>query len=184
MRSGKKHHTHSKAMAWIALDRLIQMNEMYNLNIDISDFVKTAHELKQNIEKYGHSNLMDSYTTTYGSQNVDASLLMLPLLDYDPNEADRLLGTIRKIKEKLSYNHLIYRYLGRNDGLRGDEGAFGACSFWMVEALAKFGFKSEAKALFQDLLKKSNSLQLWPEELDPDTGEFLEIILSLSPIQL
>ena len=173
VRSGKQHHTHSKAMAWIALDRLIKMNALYNLNIDVKIFTKVVSELKEDLELYGYSSRMACYTSTYGNHNVDASLLMLPLLDYDPGKSERLLNTIRKIQEKLSCHGFVYRYLERDDGLKSGEGAFGACSFWMVEALARFGQDAEARELFQKLLDKRNDLNLWPEELNPFTGEFL-----------
>lgn len=173
VRSSKVHHTHSKAMAWIALNRLIQIIETYKWDVPLDEFRKAEKEIKESIEERGYNKEFKSYTTTYDGQDVDASLLMLPLMDYDKSSSQKLLNTIMKIKRDLTRNGLVYRYKFRDDGLTGGEGTFGACSFWLVDALAKFGLKDEATTLFRDLLKRRNSVGLWAEEISPDDNRYL-----------
>lgn len=172
-RAGKVHHTHSKAMAWIALDRLIKICQGQQWNIPLDEFKETASELKASLEEHGYNEELKSYTATYDGHEVDASLLMLALMDYDPHSSERLFNTVMKIKKDLSRNGLVYRNITGDDGLPSGEGTFGACSFWLVDALARFGLSKEASLLFKDLLKRRNSVGLWPEEISPEDNEFL-----------
>lgn len=173
VRSERVHHTHSKAMAWIALDRLIKISEKLSWDVSIEEFKRTREEIKNSLEKHGYNQELETYTTTYDGQDVDGSLLMMPLMDYDKSSSHRLLNTIKRIRKDLTKNNLVYRYIFRDDGLKGGEGTFGACSFWLVDALAKFGLKEEATALFHELLKKRNSVGLWSEEISPENNEYL-----------
>lgn len=173
IRSGPKQHTHSKAMAWIALDRLIRLTEKYQLKISLEKYRSIADQIREEIEKYGFNAKLDSYTSQINGKEVDASLLTMPIMDYDPFTASRLKSTVLAIKKSLSENSLVFRYKNYDDGIACKEGAFGACSFWMVEALTKIGLIQEAKKLMDELLLKANHLDLWPEELFPKGNIYL-----------
>jgi GH15 family glucan-1,4-alpha-glucosidase len=149
------------------------MCETGHWDIPLDEFKKAEAELKGSLEEHGYNETLKSYTTTYDGNDVDASLLMLALMDFDPDSSKRLFSTVMKIKEDLSVNSLVYRYRSRDDGLACGEGAFGACSFWLVDALARFGLTTEAADRFHALLKNRNSVGLWPEEISPENKEFL-----------
>lgn len=115
-----------------------------------------------------------SYTRSCGSDDLDAALLVLPLLGIDDIESRRVRGTIDAIRAELSAGGpLLYRYPPGRDGLPGTEGAFLPCSFWLVQALARTGRRPEAVALFQTLLEHASPLGLYAEEMDPATGAHL-----------
>jgi GH15 family glucan-1,4-alpha-glucosidase len=111
---------------------------------------------------------------SYGSSELDAALLVLPLLGIDDVESPRVRGTIDAIRDELSAGGpLLYRYPPGRDGLPGTEGAFLPCSFWLVQALARIGRRTEATELFQTLLEHASPLGLYAEEMDPATGAHL-----------
>lgn len=174
-RSGRSHHTHSKALAWVALDRATRLAERFGWEAPFGQFRFVADQLRDSIETHGYSDELGSYTRTLGSQELDASLLALPLMGYCAASSPRMRSTRRAICEKLSRNGFIYRYaLDRaEDGLPRGEGSFGICNFWLAENLALDGQVDEARRWFETILKRSNELGLWSEEIDPDTGEFL-----------
>jgi GH15 family glucan-1,4-alpha-glucosidase len=173
VRSQRVHYTHSKAMAWIALDRLIKLIEKEKWNAPTEVFKIVARQIWEDLEENGFHKDLNCYTRSYGSRELDASLILLPIMDYHPTSRYRLENTMLKIKEELSENDLVYRYKPGKDGLNGNEGVFLACSFWLVEALAKMNFHQEAQTLFKQLMTRENSCGLWSEELDPQTNEFL-----------
>jgi GH15 family glucan-1,4-alpha-glucosidase len=111
---------------------------------------------------------------SYGSSDLDAALLVLPLLGIDDLESARVRGTIDAVRDELSAGGaLLYRYPPGRDGLPGTEGAFLPCSFWLVQALARIGRHTEATELFQSLLEHASPLGLYAEEMDPATGAHL-----------
>ena len=172
VRSGQVHHTHSKAMAYLALERFMQLADERKWNIPLEKYHEVAGKIKEDIDQKGYKTEISSFSRSYEDNELDASLLTLPIFLKDWDK-EKLESTTIKIFKRLSRNGLTYRYRHRRDGLQGGEGAFGACSFWMVEGLANLGHREKAKDLMDGLLKKENNLGLWPEEMDPSTNEYL-----------
>lgn len=173
VRSAREHHTHSKVLAWVALDRIQKIAKNYKWDGPMDEFRKTAEEIRTSIEAHSFNEELNAYTRFFGSNRLDASVLVMPLVEYCDANSDRMKKTTNTIMEKLSHNGLLYRYLGVDDGLPEDEGAFELCNFWLVQTLAKAGRIDEAKKWFEEVINRSNSLNLLSEELDPNSGEYL-----------
>ncbi|MDX5346855.1 MAG: glycoside hydrolase family 15 protein [Hymenobacteraceae bacterium] len=173
VRSDLAHHTHSKVMAWVGLDRLVKLCSRFNWDAPVEAYERTAAKIKNSIEQAGFSKELNTYTREYNGSSLDASLLVLSLVGYCPASSPRMTATIKCIFEKLSKNKLIYRYRQVNDGLSGGEGTFGVCSFWLAECLAKAGRVAEAKEIFETMLQHATSAGLFSEEIDPDTHALL-----------
>lgn len=170
-RDGRFHHTHSKALCWTALDRLIAMHEAGLLEADVPRFRSVRDEIREEIEAHGYNEELGSYTRTLGGSDLDASLLTLPLYGYADAASPRMRSTVRRIIDVLGVDGLVYRYdHSTPDGLPPGEGAFGICSFWAVECLALAGEVDEAAAAFERLLAFENDVGLFGEEIDPATG--------------
>lgn len=173
VRSEKVHHTHSKALAWVALDRVTKLADLYGWEAPVEKFKMVADKIKEEIERYGYNETINSYTRAFDRPEIDASSLVLPLVGYCEADSKRMENTINTIIKELSHDGLIYRYRSVDDGLPGKEGAFSLCNFWMVQALARAGRIEEAKEWFENMLTQSNSLGLMSEEIEPATGDFL-----------
>jgi GH15 family glucan-1,4-alpha-glucosidase len=173
-RSEPLHHTHSKVMAWIALDRLVSYGERYKLRrMPVSEFKEVRSKIRDAIEHHGYDEELGTYTGVFDSRVMDAALLTLPLVGYCDPKGPRIKRTIDQVRRELARGELVYRYLSMDDGLPGREGCFGVCSFWLIDALARSGRRKEARKLFEQVLARSNSVGLWPEEIEPLSGEFL-----------
>jgi GH15 family glucan-1,4-alpha-glucosidase len=173
-RSGRFHHTHSKVLCWVALDRLIQMHEAGQLQCCANEFRSECDAIRAEIEAHGYNLELGSYTSTFDGDQMDASLFVLPLYGYLDAAQPRMRSTCARIQDKLMRDGLIYRYETRtNDGLPPGEGAFGICSFWWVECLARGGDVERARHTFERLLSFGNDLGLFAEETDPNTGAAL-----------
>ena len=122
------------------------------------------------IEKECWSDPLRSYRRSAGRDDLDASLLMLPMVGY--GAAERIHGTIDAVNRELRNGDFVYRYRA-DDGLSGEEGCFLNCSFWLVAALAAAGRRDEAAALMERLIGRANDVGLYSEEIDPQTGAFL-----------
>lgn len=173
VRSGRAQHTHSKVLAWVALDRLVKICKHYGWKAPCDRYVKTKEMIRQTIEREGFNSEIGAYTRTLGGHELDASLLALPLVGYCPAHAPRMRSTIEVIKRELAVGELVYRYRSVDDGVSGGEGAFGLCSFWLIECEAKCGNLKSAREMFDAFLRRRNDLHLWPEQIDVQTGEFL-----------
>jgi GH15 family glucan-1,4-alpha-glucosidase len=173
-RSGRFHNTHSKVLCWVALDRLIVMHEAGYLEVSVDLFRKERDEIRKEIEARGYNERIGSYTRTFDGEEMDASLLTLPLYGYIEGKHPRMRSTCARIHEKLARDELVYRYeTGTDDGLPPGEGAFGLCSFWAVECVAHGGNVEGATRTFEQLLPYANDVGLFAEEIDPDTGAAL-----------
>ena len=173
-RSGRFHHTHSKALCWVALDRLIKMHEAGRLEVPIDLLRANRGEIRREIEARGYNERIGSYTRTFDGDEVDASLLTLPLYGYVDGTNPRMRSTCARIQERLGRNDLFYRYeTGTDDGLPPGEGAFGICSFWAVECRARGGDVEGARRAFERLLSYANDVGLFAEEIDSETGAAL-----------
>jgi GH15 family glucan-1,4-alpha-glucosidase len=173
-RSGRFHNTHSKVLCWVALDRLIEMHEAEYLEVSVDLFRKERDEIRKEIEAHGYNERIGSYTRTFDGDEMDASLLTLPLYGYIEGKHPRMRSTCARIHEKLARDGLVFRYeASTDDGLPPGEGAFGICSFWAVECVGRGGNVEGATRAFEKLLAYANDVGLFAEEIDPDTGAAL-----------
>ncbi|MBI4496890.1 MAG: glycoside hydrolase family 15 protein [Chloroflexi bacterium] len=172
VRGGPQHFLHSKVMCWVALDRGLRLAAAYDLPAPVERWQQERDRLRQAILQQGYSDPAGAFTQAFGSTTLDASALLLPLVGFIDVRDPRMAATIAAIRDRLTRNGLVYRYLG-DDGLPGGEGAFSICTFWLVDCLAFAGRVDEARALFETMLGHANPLGLYSEEIDPATGEFL-----------
>ena len=174
IRSACSHHTHSKVMAGVGLDRLIRLSEKFHWeNVPLEKYRRIAAAIRQEVDSKGYNQSLQSYTRTFGGEDLDASLLTLPLVGYCAPSSPKMISTMHMIQRQLSKNGLIYRYRAIEDGLEGSEGTFGICGFWLAENLAKAGELKKATQLFERMLQCAGPSGLLSEELDPDTYELL-----------
>lgn len=172
VRGGRRHHTYSKAMCWVALDRLLRLHEDGHLDAPVNRFSSVRDEIRTEVEARGYDEGIGSYVSEFDGCDLDASLLLLGLHGYvDPGDA-RMRATCQRIYERLGSGPLLCRYL-EDDGLPGGEGAFGIASFWGVEARARQGDVARAREDFERLCGYANDVGLFAEEIDPDTGACL-----------
>jgi GH15 family glucan-1,4-alpha-glucosidase len=169
-----RHHVFSKIMAWCALDRGIRLALRNRLPGEVDLWRRAAAALRAEVLDRGWSTLKQSFVQAYGDDDLDAALLVIPLIGFLPRSDPRVCSTLNAIRQELSAGpeELIYRYRSP-DGLAGEEGAFLVCSFWMVQNLALVGQRDEAARLYRLLLRRGGPLGLFPEEIDPRTGDFL-----------
>jgi GH15 family glucan-1,4-alpha-glucosidase len=174
VRSSLVHHTHSKVMAYVGLDRLVKLCIKYDWkNAPVKKFLDTTKAIRKEIELQGYNSILGSYTREFNGSNIDASLLVLPLVEYCDAASVRMVSTTQLIFQHLSRNNLIYRYRDVNDGLTGDEGLFVVCNFWLAENLAKTGKTKEAITVFETVLKHASPTGLLSEEIDPVSHDLL-----------
>jgi GH15 family glucan-1,4-alpha-glucosidase len=175
VRGDPHHHVHSKLMAWLALDRAIRIDQhQRGRRHRHRRWIAERTELASDIQANGFSAKRNTYVWRYGSEQVDAALLLLPIVEFEDNSSSRVTGTVAAIRRELDAGDgLLYRYAPGADGLEGTEGAFLPCSFWLVQALARLGRLEEAKRLFERLLRFANDVGLLSEEIDPSTKLFL-----------
>jgi GH15 family glucan-1,4-alpha-glucosidase len=175
IRDDPAHHVHSKLMAWLALDRALRIAEYHHTAGRRRQRWEIERDaLAAEITTRGFDSAKGTFTRSYGSRDVDAALLVLPLLEIEPADSRRIRGTIDAVRRDLhASGPLLYRYPPGNDGLPGSEGAFLPCSFWLVQALAKTGRSSEASELFDALVELASPLGLYAEEMDPVTRHHL-----------
>ena len=172
VRGGSTHFTQSKALCWVALDRACRLAADEVIPDHRERWRKAADAIRAFVDEHGWDTERRSYIRAPNQPELDASLLTLPLLDYDDAKGDRVRGLIAAVQRELADGPLVYRYRG-DDGVGGDEGAFVTCSFWLVDALARAGRIDEASRLMDELVACSNHLALYAEEIDPKSGEFL-----------
>jgi GH15 family glucan-1,4-alpha-glucosidase len=174
VRSQLIHHTHSKVMAWVGLNRLIRLARKYHWKeAPLEKYHQVSSYITTEVERFGYNDELKSYTRELKGNTLDASLLTLSLTGYCEPNAPRMVSTCELIYGRLSKNDLIYRYRNVDDGLRGHEGSFGVCNFWLAENLAKSGKLQKAIELFEAMLKHASPTGLLSEEIDPDTHELL-----------
>ena len=173
VRSDPRHFTHSKMMCWVALDRAIRLGEAGQVpSRHVANWQAQALAIREFVETRCWSPRLGSYTRNAGSEELDASVLLGVLLGYGAPDPERLSSTVTAIQRTLGRGPLLHRYSGE-DGLRGGEGAFLCCSFWLADALARIGRVADATELMEQLLALAGDTGLYAEELDPDTGELL-----------
>lgn len=168
MRGGKKHFTHSKLMAWEALNCALKMARHYGLEGDTTKWEELKNKIHRDICKNGYNEKLKSFVQYYGSDELDASLLMMGRVGFLPCHDPRIIGTVEAIKNNLMKDGLVMRYRpeSRVDGMHEDEGSFLPCSFWLVDNLRLMDKKDEALELFNYLESLRNDLGLLSEEYD------------------
>ena len=168
-------HVHSKLMAWLALDRALRIAATRPVRRRHIRQWETARDaIARQIQACGFNPELAAYTRSYGSDDLDAAVLVLPLLEIETPESERVVATVDAVARHLSAGGpLIYRYPPGRDGLEGGEGAFLPCSFWLVQALAATGRPEAAAALMDQLVNLSSPLGLFAEEMDPQTRSHL-----------
>jgi GH15 family glucan-1,4-alpha-glucosidase len=171
VRGGRRHFTHSKVLAWVAFDRGVQTVERLGLEGPADRWRQLRAEIHEEVCREGFSVELNSFTQSYGSSELDASTLLIPLLGFLPPDDPRVVGTIDAVQRELMRDGFVERYKTQEqnavDGLVGREGVFLPCSFWLVDALLMLERDDEARALFEKLLGVSNDLGLLAEEYDP-----------------
>lgn len=173
VRGPRRHFTHSKVMAWVAFDRAVKAVEWFQHTGPVDRWRTIRKEIHRQVCAKGFDPTLNTFTQYYGGTNVDASLLMIPLVGF-LNEADpKVRGTVEAVERTLMQDGFVRRYPGDSaasahsvDGLQGDEGVFLACSFWLVDNLAMLGRREEAQRLFDRLLSIRNDVGLLSEEYD------------------
>ena len=167
VRSQALHFTHSKMMCWVALDRALRLRDGGHVpSRHASTWRRERLAIREFIETRCWSQRLGSYTRHAGGEELDASLLLGVLLGYESPDPGRLTATVDALRRDLGRGPLLSRYSGE-DGLRGAEGAFLCCSFWLADALARIGRLDEATELMEQLLSLANDVGLYAEELDP-----------------
>jgi GH15 family glucan-1,4-alpha-glucosidase len=174
VRGEPQHFTSSKIMCWVALDRGSKLAELHGWTKHTKEWLAIAEEIKADILANG----VDSrgvLTQSYGSDALDASLLLAVLTRFLPADDPRLRATVLAIADELTVDGLVLRYRVEetDDGLSGEEGTFTICSFWLVSALVEIGEVHRAKHLCERLLSFASPLHLYAEEIEPRTGRHL-----------
>jgi alpha,alpha-trehalase len=164
---------YSKLMCWVALDRAALLADRLGAADRIDRWTKTRNEIGDAILQHGWNDRAQAFTQSFGSEELDASSLMMSIVGFLPAKDPRVLATIAAIEERLTDEHgLVYRYLAP-DGLEGEEGSFLLCTFWLAQAQAIAGQVDKAKATFERAIAFVNDLGLLAEEVDPKTKELL-----------
>jgi GH15 family glucan-1,4-alpha-glucosidase len=174
VRGGPGHFLYSKLMNWVALDRAVRLSEP--LGADEARVARWAEErdrIRAAILSQGWSDDAGAYTQAFGRPQLDASVLMMPVVGFLPADDPRMRATIEAIASRLTDEHgFVFRYLSE-DGLPGGEGTFGICTFWLAECLARAGEHDRAAALFELIAGCANDVGLLAEEIDPDSRALL-----------
>jgi GH15 family glucan-1,4-alpha-glucosidase len=173
IRGGRRHHVHSKMMCWVALDRLLRLAADGHVRIPRDRVERERAAVAEAIETDGFDPDLNAYVAAFGNREPDAALLLMARFGYKDPSDPRMVGTYDFLRRELGRGPLIMRYRHGYDGMPSPEGAFGICSFWQVDYLARRGDVQEAVRLFDRLLDYANDLGLFAEEIDPDTGEAL-----------
>jgi GH15 family glucan-1,4-alpha-glucosidase len=175
MRGQRRHFTHSKVMAWVAFDRCIKDAEQGGLDAPIERWRQIRSAIHAEVCAQGFDAALNSFVQSYGSQRLDASLLLMAQVGFLPADDPRVLGTVAAIEHRLLVDGLVLRYSteGGVDALPSGEGAFLPCSFWLADCYLLMGRRAEGEALFERLLGLCNDVGLLAEEYDPRARRML-----------
>ena len=171
VRGPRRHFTHSKVLAWVAFDRAVQGVERFGLRGPVDRWRRLRQDIHDEVLREGFNVELNSFTQSYGSDELDASTLLIPILGFLPADDPRVVGTVDAVMRDLMRDGFVERYRVKEqndvDGLPGGEGVFLPCSFWLVDALLMMVREDEARELFNRLIGVSNDLGLLAEEYDP-----------------
>jgi GH15 family glucan-1,4-alpha-glucosidase len=189
VRGPRRHFVQSKVMAWLAFDCAVRLVEHFGLDAPLARWKRARGEIHKQVLEKGYDTKRKTFTQYYGSSELDAAVLLIPIVGFLPGTDKRVTGTIDALREELAHDGFISRYstAATDDGLPGTEGQFLACSFWLVTALALNGRKEDAARLFRRLLSLSNDLGLFSEEYDVShkrlIGNFPQAFTHLTLVQ-
>jgi GH15 family glucan-1,4-alpha-glucosidase len=169
VRGPRRHFTHSKLMAWVGVDRAISGVEQHGLEGPLEEWRALRARIHADICRHGYHTGRNSFVQFYGGVQLDASLLLLPIVGFLPPSDPRVVGTVEAIRRELTIDGFVLRYQteGGVDGLAGGEGVFLPCTFWLADALALMGCRDEAAEILERLLSIRNDVGLLAEEYDP-----------------
>ncbi len=169
VRGGRRHFTHSKVMTWVAFDRAVRSIEEFGLEGPLERWRVVRSAIHQEVCEHGFDPDQNAFVQSFGATALDASLLLIPIVGFLPPDDSRVRGTVAAIERKLLRDGLVLRYdTGKGvDGLPPGEGAFLACSFWLVDNYVLLGRYDEARDLFERLLALRSDVGLLAEEYDP-----------------
>jgi GH15 family glucan-1,4-alpha-glucosidase len=178
VRGPKRHFTHSKVMAWVAFDRAIQTAEEFTHDGPVDRWRAIRDRIHQQVCERGFNTERNSFMQYYGSRDVDASLLLLPLVGFLPPDDPRIIGTVAAIERDLMRDKFLMRYpmhegMQKVDGLPPGEGVFLPCTYWLADNYALQGRHDEARRIFERLAALTNDLGLMSEEYDPHAKRLL-----------
>jgi GH15 family glucan-1,4-alpha-glucosidase len=177
VRGPRRHFTHSKVLAWVGFDRAVQGVERFGLRGPVDRWRRVRAEIHAEVCREGFNVELNAFTQSYGSDELDASTLLMPILGFLPPDDPRVVGTVDAVMRNLTRDGFVERYRAKEqndvDGLPGGEGVFLPCSFWLVDALLLMERDDEARELFERLLGVSNDLGLLAEEYDPGEKRLL-----------
>jgi len=173
MRGTPRHFVQSKVMCWAALDRGIKLAEDLNRKALVAAWREARDEIRRTVEEKGYHRERGAFVQAFDHPVMDASLLLLPTVEFIGYDDKRMIRTVDLIRSELGEGELIRRYPSGDDGMDGKEGAFLACSFWLVECLARQGRLAEAWEVFECALSTGNDLLLFSEEYDTEANEML-----------
>jgi GH15 family glucan-1,4-alpha-glucosidase len=170
MRGPRRQFTHSKVLAWVAVDRAVGAVEKFGLDGPVDEWRRVRQQIHDDVCANGFDRERNSFVQAYGGKELDASLLMIPLVHFLPATDPRMRGTIDAIRHELVRDGFVLRYKTdkTDDGLPPGEGAFLPCTFWLIDNLALIGEIDEATRLFEQLLSLRNDVGLLAEEWDPE----------------
>ena len=173
IRGEPRHFLYSKLMCWVALDRAAALADRLDASNRIEEWTHTQEQIREAILTKGWNDQANAFTQSFGSDELDASNLMLSLVGFLPADEPRVLSTINATEERLTDDAgLVYRYRS-HDGLEGKEGTFLLCTFWLAQALARAGQTTRARAVFERAAVFVNDVGLLSEEVDPASGDLL-----------
>jgi GH15 family glucan-1,4-alpha-glucosidase len=170
VRGSSRHFTHSKLMAWVAADRAVKAVEQADMEGPVDRWRTVRDEIRHDIMSKGFDEKRNTFTQYYGSKELDAAMLMMPLVGFLPATDERIQGTVAAIEKELLQDGFVQRYTqepgGNVDGLPPGEGAFLACTFWLAQNYALMGRRDEGREVFERLLGLCNDVGLLSEEYD------------------
>jgi GH15 family glucan-1,4-alpha-glucosidase len=175
IRGPSRHFTHSRVMVWVAFDRAVRAAERHGLEGDVDRWRELRDRVCEEVLSRGYDADRNTFVQHYDTKEVDAALLMLPMVGFVDGDDPRMLGTLDAIEQDLMRDGLVLRYRTESgvDGLSGAEHPFLACSFWLVTASALAGRTHEARSLFDRLVGLTNDVGLLSEEYDPEQGRMV-----------
>jgi len=175
IRGERRHFVHSKVMAWVAFDRAVRSVEEHGVNGPVERWRELREQIHAQVCERGFDASLGSFVQSYGSAELDASLLLVPLVGFLPADDERVRGTVEAVERELLRDGLVRRYRTHKDvdGLPPGEGVFLPCSFWLVDCYELLGRHDEAHELFGRLVGLANDLGLLAEEYDPEANRLL-----------
>jgi GH15 family glucan-1,4-alpha-glucosidase len=187
MRGGRQHFVFSKLMCWVALDRGLRLADKRSFPADRERWLRTRDAIYEDIMARGWNPGRRAFVQAYGSEALDASVLLMPLVFFLSPADPRMLSTLEAVQHELLSDSLVHRYRLEHspDGLSGEEGTFSICTFWLVEALTRAGQVEKARLIFEKMLGYANHLGLYAEQIGPHgeaLGNFPQAFTHLSLI--